>query len=98
MLNMAAEHESGEYGPWLDLAAIERLLHLGGESVLRLERLVREGWVTQSEDGRSYVWQVGRVVTVLRVERSRWPVRAWSWLVGRHYLKDHWTVRCVFHA
>ena len=43
MLNMIAEHENGAYGPWLDLAAIERLLGIGGESVLRLERLVREG-------------------------------------------------------
>ena len=98
MLNMVAEHESGAYGPWLDLAAIERLLGLGGEDVLRLERLIQEGWVTPGEDGRSYVWQVGTEVTVLRVERSRWPVRAWGRLVGRHYLKDHRTVRCVFHA
>ena len=98
MLNMVAENESGAYGPWLDLAAIELSLGLSGEDVLRLERLVQEGWVTQDKDARFYVWRVGREVTVLRVERSPWPVRAWSWLVGHHYLKCHRTVRCIFQA
>ena len=95
---MRGEHENGAYGPWLDLAAIERWLGIGGEYVLRLERLVQEGWITQDKDARSYVWRVGREVTVLRVERSPWPVRAWSWLIGRHYLKCHRTTRCVFQA
>ena len=98
MLDMVSGHGSGAYGPWLDAAAIERLLGLGGGGVLRLERLVQEGRVTPGEDGRSYVWRVGPEVTVLRVERSRWPARAWGRLVGRHYLRDHWTVRRIFSA
>ena len=98
MLNMVAENKSGTYGPWLDVAAIDLSLGRRSEDALRLKSLVREGWITQDGNARSYVWRVGAEVTVLTVRRSPWPVRAWSWLIGRHYLHRHRTVRCVFEA
>ena len=68
-------------GPWLDLAAIERLRGSRCPPVLRLEWFLEQKALFTDGDG-CYFWEDSLGVHLLEVKREPWWRRLFNWLTG----------------